>query len=152
MSETSAIDEMNLIIWYIFWAHEKVDSAHISNRFFSILIITIISAFPFGAEITGAPPYGVPESEVPNYTPISGWTRPNVPPRVGLQVGHWKNDEVPDELENLRRNTGASGGGKMEWEVNYALAIEIEKILENEGIEVDIIPTTVPPNYWADVF
>lgn len=107
-------------------------------------------------EMTGAPPYGIPEDEVPQELTLSdivrNWVRPEGPPKVGLQVGHWKNNEVPEELERLKGNTGAFGAGKMEWEVNYAIATEIAKILEGKGVVVDIIPATVPPRYWADVF
>lgn len=103
----------------------------------------------------GAPPYGIAEEEVPEFSPFGfeiPWQRPDGPARVGLQVGHWKNDEFPEELERLRGNTGASGGGKWEWEVNYAIARETAKLLEAQGIVVDILPATVPPDYIADVF
>lgn len=83
---------------------------------------------------------------------LNYWQRPDVPPKVALQVGHWKSHEVPEELERLRNNTGATGGGKTEWEVNYAIAVETEKILEEQGVIVDILPATVPKNHWADVF
>lgn len=81
------------------------------------------------------------------------WERPQGPLRVGLQVGHWKAQELPDELEHIRRRVGGSyGGGKQEWEVAYAIAQEIIPFLEKEGIEVDILPATVSPSYWADAF
>lgn len=104
----------------------------------------------------GAPPYGESLSEVPEaLTPQdrwATWTRPNVPPRVGIQVGHWKNEELPEELEKLKGSTGASGGGYSEWEVNYEIALKLKEMLESEGIDVDIIPATVPEEYWADAF
>lgn len=104
---------------------------------------------------SGSPPY-----QVVNTLPSDGeiddvlqdWTRPSGPPKVGLQVGHWKNDEVPDELKNLRGNTGASGGGKSEWEVNYEIATKTKELLEKQGIVVDMLAATIPENYWADVF
>ena len=71
---------------------------------------------------------------------------------MGLQAGHWKNDEVPEELHRLEGNTGSSGGGKWEWEVNLKIAEETRKILAEAGVEVDILPATIPPRYWADVF
>jgi len=83
---------------------------------------------------------------------LEHWKRPDGPPKVGLQVGHWKLEEVPDELEKLRGNTGASGGGKSEWEVNHTIAILTKDILEKNGIIVDILPATIPESYWADVF
>jgi hypothetical protein len=83
---------------------------------------------------------------------FSNWIRPDGPTRVGIQVGHWKNEEVPEELENIRNNTGATGGGFTEWEANYAIALEVERILEKDGVVVDLLPATVPPKYYADAF
>jgi hypothetical protein len=72
--------------------------------------------------------------------------------KVGLQVGHWKNRELPEELVKLRQNDGARIPGIKEWEVNYKIAsFTAIKLLEH-GIEVDILPATVPPNYTADLF
>jgi len=105
---------------------------------------------------TGAPPYQIedlkPPENIDPYEWITSWKRPDIRPRVGLQAGHWKNAEFPDELERLRGNTGSSGGGKWEWEVNLAIAEEVKKLLELQGITVDILPATVPVDYWADVF
>jgi hypothetical protein len=90
-----------------------------------------------------------PEPEEPVEPP---WVRPEGPPKVGLQVGHWRVAEVPEELENLKYNTGAYGGGKAEWEVGFVIAEKTKALLEPYGIEVEILPTTVPPGYWADAF
>lgn len=104
---------------------------------------------------TGAPPYNteddysVPEGPVDW---LEGWHRPNGPPKVGLQVGHWQNDQLPDELERLRGSSGATAVGLAEWEVNLAIAQETKKLLEKHGIMVDILSATVPERYWADVF
>lgn len=84
--------------------------------------------------------------------PYADWKRPDGPLRVGIQVGHWKTQEAPDELENLRDNTGASAGGFTEWETNLAIAKSLKTILEAEGIAVDLLPVAIPPGYWADVF
>jgi hypothetical protein len=104
----------------------------------------------------GAPPYfaEVEEQSAPDYGrfgDLSKWTRPEGPLRVGLQVGHWKNHELPDELRRLRESGGGtSGSGVMEWEVNLKIAEEAKKLLITEGIEVDILPATIPPGYFAD--
>lgn len=114
-----------------------------------------VSPFAPGAQISGAPPYGEPESAVPVGDPNSwrtNWVRPDKPPTVGIQVGHWKNSELPEELSRLIGNTGASGGGKSEAEVNLAIAQLVADQLEEKGVVVEIIPATVPPDYWADVF
>ncbi len=84
---------------------------------------------------------------------LTNWKRPAGPIRVALQVGHWKTNELPDELERLReRGGGTSGGGKAEWEVNLTVANAAKNILEAKGIVVDILPATIPPAYWADAF
>ena len=81
----------------------------------------------------------------------SGWKRPPGPPKVALQVGHWKNQELPDEFENLRRTGGGtSGGGKAEWEVSLVIAELTADLLRAEGITVELLPATIPPDYWAD--
>jgi hypothetical protein len=129
-----------------------------------LLIVSLVLAFVFIDRLVfqpetpvaeGAPPYGESETEVPDLNPyawILEWKRPEGPPKVALQVGHWKNQEVPLELEKLKTHTGSSGGGKSEWEVNMAIAKEVEKILMEKGVTVELLPATVPPQYWADVF
>ncbi|MCR4264254.1 MAG: N-acetylmuramoyl-L-alanine amidase [Candidatus Roizmanbacteria bacterium] len=130
---------------------------------FSLFIVTLLVAgtglvtwgYSRTVLISGAPPYGIDEEEIPEIDPyawVHDWVRPDGPAKVGIQVGHWKNDELPDELERLRGNTGSTGGGKSEWEVNLSIAGELKTLLEAEGITVDILPATVPEKYWADVF
>ncbi len=72
--------------------------------------------------------------------------------RVGLQVGHWRIEELPDELARLRENVGGAAGGVREVEVNLAVAEETAAILRRHGVTVDILPATVPPGYRADAF
>jgi N-acetylmuramoyl-L-alanine amidase len=81
----------------------------------------------------------------------AAWSRPAGPVRIALQAGHWKAAEAPDEQAGLRTN-GTRGGGKAEWEVNLDIAQRTAKLLEAEGYVVDILPTTIPPGYWADLF
>ncbi len=88
-----------------------------------------------------------------DYNPYANWQRPAGPLKVALQVGHWQNSEVPEELEGLKKNAGgAQGGGKYEWEVMLNIALLAADILRTHGIEVDVLPTTVPPDYYADAF
>ncbi len=88
----------------------------------------------------------------PRLRGLKDWQRPEGPPKVALQVGHWLAREAPEEQINLRLTTGTSGGGKDEWEVAMAIALEAKKLLEERGIMVELLPTTIPPNYWADAF
>lgn len=83
--------------------------------------------------------------------PVVMWARPAGPLRIALQAGHWKASEAPDEQAGLRTN-GTRGGGKAEWEVNLDIARRTAAILEKDGYEVEILPTTIPPGYWADLF
>lgn len=75
------------------------------------------------------------------------------PARVGVQVGHWKNSEVPDELSGLKRNgSGATGGGKTEVEIVLQIAQKVKTLLEAKGVVVDLLPATIPVDYSADAF
>lgn len=120
-------------------------------------LITIPRTIYHRLNITGAPPYYTSEDEpqLEEFNPLSwlqDWRRPDGPPRVGLQVGHWKNSELPDELERLHGNTGSSGGGLSEWQVNLDIANQTAELLRIKGIVVDILPSTVPKSYSADAF
>ncbi|HEX6307993.1 MAG TPA: N-acetylmuramoyl-L-alanine amidase [Longimicrobiales bacterium] len=83
--------------------------------------------------------------------PTVAWLRPDGPVRVALQAGHWKAAEAPDEQAQLRSN-GTRGGGKAEWEINLGIARRTAALLEEAGYVVDILPTRIPPGYWADLF
>ncbi len=75
------------------------------------------------------------------------------PARVGIQAGHWKNSEVPDELSGLKRNGGgASGGGKVEVDVVLEIAKKVKTLLEAKGVVVDLLPATLPVDYVTDAF
>src|SRR3954453_15019850 len=82
--------------------------------------------------------------------PPAGLYNPVGPKRVGLQAGHWLTEQVPAELRGL--GPGATGCGKSEWEVNLDLAQRTAEILEVNGVEVDILPTTLPVEYKAHAF
>ncbi|HEY3058364.1 MAG TPA: N-acetylmuramoyl-L-alanine amidase [Chloroflexota bacterium] len=70
--------------------------------------------------------------------------------RIGLQAGHWLTDQVPAELGRLQG--GSNGGGKAEWQVNLDLAQRTAALLEADGFDVDVLPSTIPPRYQAHVF
>ena len=73
--------------------------------------------------------------------------------KIGIQVGHWKNDELPDELANLRgRSTGAQEYNITEWEVSQKVAQLLKQELEKKNFKVDLLPATVPIDYKADAF
>jgi N-acetylmuramoyl-L-alanine amidase len=73
--------------------------------------------------------------------------------KIGLQAGHWKNDELPSELKKLRLYGGGSDvSGVLEWKINLAIAEKTAKILREMGYVVDVLPATIPQDYSADVF
>ena len=78
---------------------------------------------------------------------------PSGPRRIGIQVGHWETDQVPAELgTRITFQTGTSWGGVDEVDVNMDIAQRMKAQLVARGYVVDIIPTTIPPGYLADVF
>lgn len=84
--------------------------------------------------------------------PYAGWTRPDGPIKVAIQIGHLETEHAPEELENLRKNTGATGGDRTEVQVNKTIAEAVKRQLETDGIVVELLPVTIPPDYWADIF
>ncbi|HEX9986852.1 MAG TPA: N-acetylmuramoyl-L-alanine amidase [Chloroflexia bacterium] len=77
---------------------------------------------------------------------------PARPYRVALQVGHYKNNELPPSLSSLSGHTGAYGGGRSELELNLDVANRSARLLRAQGVIVDILPATVPTGYTADAF
>ena len=117
------------------------------------ILIVASAAFAFRAnpeaEVVAPPPAATaPAAEAASAVT---WRRPDGPVRIALQAGHWKAREAPDEQAGLRDN-GTRGGGKAEWEVNLEIARRTAAILEDSGYSVEILPTTIPPAYWADLF
>jgi hypothetical protein len=76
----------------------------------------------------------------------------NRTPKVGIQVGHWRPWESPQELRALRFSIGAFKDDWGESIVNMDVAKRVAALLEREGVEVELLPTTVPPGYRADAF
>lgn len=75
------------------------------------------------------------------------------PYTVGLQAGHWKYDELPDEFQSIRETgQGTDGGGVMERDLNLKIAQLTAEILRKDNIKVEILPATIPPSYKTDVF
>ncbi|HKP51281.1 MAG TPA: N-acetylmuramoyl-L-alanine amidase [Chloroflexia bacterium] len=74
------------------------------------------------------------------------------PYRVGIQVGHYQNENLPEELASIEGNTGAAGGGRTEVEMNLEVSNRVADLLRSQGVLVDILPATVPTGYSADAF
>ncbi len=74
------------------------------------------------------------------------------PLRVAIQVGHYKNDELPTQLARLVGSTGTYGGGRTEVDLNLDIANRVTRLLRAGGLLVDVLPATVPTGYMADAF
>ncbi|MDQ3928775.1 MAG: N-acetylmuramoyl-L-alanine amidase [Chloroflexota bacterium] len=71
---------------------------------------------------------------------------------VSLQVGHWRNENLPEELKHLDGHTGAFAGGVAEVDVNLAVARLAAGLLQERGYRVEILDATVPVSYTTDQF
>lgn len=84
---------------------------------------------------------------------LNSWTRPEGPLRVGIQAGHWRVEEVPNELKNLKQNgAGAVIVGANERDIVLPIARRVVALLQSAGIDAELLPVTVPPGYVADAF
>ncbi len=72
--------------------------------------------------------------------------------RVGLQAGHLNASDLPEELARFRTSTGARYGNLSEATLNDDIAQRVQRLLEAEGVIVDLFPATIPPGYDADAF
>ncbi len=73
--------------------------------------------------------------------------------RVGIQVGHLDTTDVPKEYgTRIQFQTGAAYAGYNEVDLNADIADRVATLLKAQGVEVDVIPTTVPEGYVADAF
>ncbi len=73
--------------------------------------------------------------------------------RVGIQIGHWQTEDVPKEYgTRIQQQTGTSWEGITEVDTTTEIANRMAALLEAQGVAVDILPTTVPVGYLADVF
>lgn len=73
------------------------------------------------------------------------------PVRIGLQVGHLDASAAPKELDKLRALTGATVDGVAEVDVNHAIVRALAARLRHDGFRVDVLDTTVPVRYRADL-
>lgn len=120
------------------------------------------AALPVRASWDDFPSFPIPSGNPPPLGPgvfngdfrdplprVGVWNPPGTK-RVGLQAGHWLTFDTPPELRRL--GPGSSAGGWAEWEVNLLVAQAAARQLEESGIDVDILPTTLPVRYRAHAF
>ncbi len=75
--------------------------------------------------------------------------------RVGIQIGHLDQENVPEELAGLNDNYNNSFLHPLRTEevsISATVAKEVARLLQAEGIEIDLLPATVPSEYLADAF
>ncbi|OHD25328.1 MAG: hypothetical protein A2064_13250, partial [Spirochaetes bacterium GWB1_66_5] len=70
----------------------------------------------------------------------------------GIQAGHWRVEELPEEQYRLRDSTGARYGRFREAELNLEVARRVADLLRASGARVDLLPARVPAGYRADAF
>lgn len=101
-------------------------------------------------------------AEPERFVPLRAPARPHYPGlslrgvvapwRVALQIGHLDTDQYPPELAHRRTATGASAAGVAEVDVNESVARAAAALLRQQGIDVVLLPATVPPGFDADAF
>lgn len=74
------------------------------------------------------------------------------PIRIGIQPGHWRIDELPDEQARLRTSTGAAFGSLRELDLNLAVSRILVDRLNAAGYAAELVPAAVPAGYRADLF
>lgn len=116
--------------------------------------VVVVPPTPTAARVAqaAAPTPTTSASPQPSVVPTPSPRPAGTPWRVGLQVGHWRANELPEELARLRTSTGAVYGNLSEVQVNLDIAQRVKPLLEAEGVVVDLLPATVPPAYDADAF
>lgn len=102
--------------------------------------------------VTATPPVVPTPTAIPLSTAVVQTPAPARKFRIGLQVGHWRTDEVPEELEKLSTVEGVTWDGLDETVLNLHVAQQLADLLGDAGIQTDILPTTVPEGYSADLF
>ncbi|MGI5835959.1 MAG: N-acetylmuramoyl-L-alanine amidase, partial [Chloroflexota bacterium] len=114
---------------------------------------TAVQPTPTASPVLAPTATALPPTPVTTNTPTASPASPAEPvARVGIQVGHWKNSELPAELASLRGSTGAAGQGWREVDVNLDISQRAAAILKANNVIVDLIPATVPIRYKADAF
>lgn len=89
---------------------------------------------------------------LPGFPHIAPPTALEGPLRIGIQPGHWRVEELPDELARLRTSTGAAFGALRELDLNLAVSKLLVDRLRASGYAAELIPAAVPAGYRADLF
>ncbi|MFL5733846.1 MAG: N-acetylmuramoyl-L-alanine amidase [Chloroflexia bacterium] len=118
------------------------------GRILIFLFVLSMASVPLGSTRASA---GTITTGVESYSASAPPATP-APYRVAVQIGHYKNSELPEALSRLSGHTGAYGGGRSEVGLNYDVAQRLAAILRGKGVVVDILPATIQTGYTADAF
>ena len=94
-------------------------------------------------------------TSVPDPPTLMPMPTPTPAPRaykVALQAGHYKMNELPPALAPISKQLGTYGGGRNEPQLTFDMAQRTAKLLQDQGVQVDVLPATVPTGYTADAF
>lgn len=109
-----------------------------------------VSGPPKSRDASAMSAAGVPEPlrGLPGYTleVLDG------PIKIGIQPGHWRIEELPDEQARLRTSTGAAYGSLRELDLNLAVSRILVDRLAAAGYTAELVPAAVPAGYRADLF
>jgi len=123
---------------------------------FFIIILTALSVYIWLHYLTPDPKYdaqNIPQAFMYEYNIEKlFWKRPSGPPTVAIQVGHLDIADLPDELKDLREDTGAEYGSIEEVNVNKTIADLVAEDLKQDHISVTILPAMIPQGFYADAF
>jgi len=95
---------------------------------------------------------GAPDAALrgfPGFDPPEALSGPLI---IGIQPGHWRIDELPDELARLRTSTGAAFGSLKELDLNMAVSRLLADKLNAAGRRAELVPAGVPAGYRVDLF
>lgn len=76
---------------------------------------------------------------------FNNWQKAEGPIKIGIQIGHLLEEELPFELRNLDTDGGAQLGSLKEVEINKLIAYQVKKLLEEKGYQVEILSAILPP-------
>src|SRR5437868_11631498 len=110
-----------------------------AQRLYLLLVLIPV----YGAARPGIPAEYLPAQSGAEFAPVAA----SHAFKVGVQIGHYKNNELPQQLERLSGDTGAFGGGRSEVDLNFDVANRVAGLLRASGVQVDILPATVPTGY-----
>ena len=128
------------------------------------VVVRLLIAAAAAAAVAAAVALAIQEEPAApeRFVPLRAPARPDYPGlslrgvvapwRVALQIGHLDTDQYPPELEHRRTATGASAAGVAEVDVNRVVATTAAELLRKQGVEVVLLPATVPPGFDADAF